>query len=69
MVSPVRVVVGGIKVGKTDLSRDAWDDDEMGGGVDVFGDGGMDGDAGEYENAVVFCFSKLLSNFSNKSSK
>ena len=40
-------MVGGVKVDNTDANGDVWDDDEFGGGVDMFVDGGMDGDAVE----------------------
>ena len=44
MDSPAIVVVGGIEVDETDMSSDAWDNDEMGGDADVCGDDKMDGD-------------------------
>ena len=57
---------GGIEVDETDVGGDAWDDDEMGGGVDVCVDGVLDGDAGEYEAVCDgLDFSILSSNFSN----
>ena len=65
MDSPAIVVVGEIEVDETDVGGDAWDNNEMGGGVDVCCVDNMDRDFGEYEVVGDGLNFNISFNFSN----